>query len=49
MGKILDAFAENELYTTEVIEKWTLKPQSLIEKTLLLCIIAVYFPYLINY
>lgn len=33
MGKILDAFAENELYTTEVIEKRSPQRQRLIEKS----------------
>ena len=33
MGKILDAFAENELYTTEVIEKRSPQRQRLIENT----------------
>ena len=33
MGKILDAFAENELYATEVIEKRSPQRQRLIEKS----------------
>lgn len=33
MGKILDAFVENELYTTEVIEKRSPQRQRLIEKS----------------
>ena len=33
MGKILDAFVDNELYTTEVIEKRSPQRQRLIEKS----------------